>query len=262
MSAVVSGPKADANKAPKDQVSIALLAMPFPPRLLRESFPICVGPDAPDFFKIELTSAAVELPQLVGRRSFVVRQTALDESFDANAQLTFVGLPNGVAIRSEPGRGGRIKGQVDFICEVTGPAEIAAGTHTFEILAGATHKGVHKDVRLSRVPLHVVQPLGVSGVMSGPLTPGGSQKLKIVATRYDEADPKPINIRLNNLPPGVSGPDSLQLAATETETTVELRAAAEVSEHASDSLVIAATTRVKDTGVSLESAPVRLEVRK
>jgi hypothetical protein len=262
LSASASGPKTDANKAQKDQVAATLLAMPFPPRLLRESFLICVGPDAPDFFKIELTTEHVELPRIVGRRSFVVRQTSIDESFDANAQLKFAGLPEGVSIQSEQGRGGRIKGQVDFICEITGPGEIAAGTSSFEIRASAAFKGVQKEVRLPRVPLRIVQPLGVSGMMSGPMTPGGSQKLKIIATRYDETNPQPISLRLKNLPAGISAPDLIELAPSETETTVELRAASDLPEHSSDALMISATTQVKGTDVSIQSAAVHLEVRK
>jgi hypothetical protein len=98
--------------------------------------------------------------------------------------------------------------------------------------------------------------------MSGPLSPGSSQKLKIVATRYDDANPQPITLSLNNLPAGVSGPDSIRLSSEESETTVELRASAGLPEQSSDSLVISALTRVKDTAVSLESAPVHLEVKK
>ena len=262
LSAVAAGPKAEANKAPKDQVSVALVSMPFPPRLLRESFPICVGPEAPDFFKIELTSAGVDLPRLVGKHSFVVRQTSIDEAFDSNAQLKFDGLPEGVSVKTESGRGGRIKGQVDFICEITGPETIAAGTHAFQITASADFKGVHKEVRLASVPLRVVQPLGIAGVMSGPLAPGGSQKLKIVAKRYAENDPQPIMVRLSNLPAGISGPDSLQIPPGETELTVELRAASNLADHCSDSLVISGVTRFKDADISVETTPVRLEVKK
>ncbi len=262
LSAVVSGPKPEPNKAPKDQVYAALLSMPFPPRLLRETFPVCVGPEAPDFFKIELTSKGVDLPLLVGKHSFVVRQTAIDEAFDGNAQLRFEGLPEGVAIRSEAGRGGRIKGQVDFICEITGPGTLAAGTHAFEVLASADFKGVHKEVRLPRVPLRVVQPLGIAGVMGGPLAPGGSQKLKIVAKRYAEDDQQPITVRLNNLPAGVSGPDSLEIPAGQTELTVELRAVADLAELCSDSLLLSGVTRFRNTEVSSEAAAVRVEVKK
>jgi hypothetical protein len=262
LSAIATAPQADATKPQKDQVAAALLSMPFAPRLLRETFPVCVGPDAPDFFKIELTSAGVDLPRLVGKHSFVVRQTSIAAAFEANAQLKFVGLPEGVSIRSEQGRGGRIKGQVDFICEITGPEMIEPGTHTFQIIASADFKGVHKEVRLPSVPLRVVQPLGITGVMSGPLAPGGSQKLKIVATRYAETDPHPITVRLSNLPSGVSGPETIQIPPDKSELTVELRAAAHLPDHCSDSLVIAGVTRVKDADVSIETAPVRLEVKK
>lgn len=260
--AVAAGPKADASKVQKEPVAQALLSMPFPPRLLRESFSICVGPEAPDFFKIELTSPAVELPRLVGKHSFVVRQTALDPAFEGNAQFKFVGLPEGVAIRAEPGRGGRIKGQVDFICEVTGPENIAVGTHVFELVASADFKGVHKDVRLASVPLNVVQPLGLSGVISGPLAAGGRQKLKIVATRYAEDEAQPIHVRLANLPEGISGPDSLQIPSGENELTVELSASASPSANGSDSLLISGSTRIKDVEISVEAKPVLLESRK
>jgi hypothetical protein len=262
VSATATAPKADASKPQKDQVSAALLSMPFAPRLLRETFPVCVGPEPPDFFKIELTSTGVDLPRLVGKHSFVVRQTSLAEAFEANAQLKFVGLPEGVSIKSEQGRGGRIKGQVDFICEITGPETIEPGTHTFQIIASADFKGVHKEVLLPSVPLRVVQPLGITGVMSGPLAPGGSQKLKIVATRYAEADPQPITVHLSNLPSGISGPETIQIPLDKSELTVELRAAAHLPDHCSDSLVIAGVTRVKDADVSIETAPVRLEVKK
>jgi hypothetical protein len=64
------------------------------------------------------------------------------------------------------------------------------------------------------------------------------------------------------LPAGISGPDSLQIPAGQTELTVELRAAADLVEHCSDSLVLSGVTRIRDTDVSSETAPVRLEVKK
>jgi hypothetical protein len=263
LSAVAAGPKGDANKAQKDQVLQALLSMPFPPRMLREAFPVCVGPEAPDFFKIELASPAVELPKLVGRRSFVVRQTAIDGGFEGNAQLAFSGLPEGVSMRAEPGRGGRIKGQVDFICEVTGPENIAAGTHTFELVASANFKGVHKEVRLPKVPLRVVEPLALSAVLGGPLAPGGRQKLKIVATRYAEEEARPIQLQLKNLPEGVSSSGGLEIPAGASELTIELSAAADRAPgQRLDSLVISGLTRIKDADVSVDSTPVLLEVKK
>ena len=126
------------------------------------------------------------------------------------------------------------------------PAELAAGEY-------------RSHLQFDRVE---AQPLGITGVMNGPLAPGGSQKLKIVAKRYAENDPQPIMVRLSNLPAGISGPDSLQIPPGETELTVELRAAAHLQDHSSDTLVIAGVTRVKDADISIETAPVRLEVKK
>jgi hypothetical protein len=260
--AAVSPPKPDPNKPPTDAVLLALQSMPLAPRLLGETFPVCVGPEAPHFFSIAVTDPEVVLPTLVGKNSFVLRQTSLDPKFEGNAQLRFNGLPPGVEIKSEGGRGGRIKGQVDFICEVTGPENIATGTHAFELVASADFKGVHKDVRLASVPLKVVEPLGISGVMNGPLAPGGRQSLKVLATRYAEDESQPIHLRLANLPSGVSAPDSLQIPAGSNELTVELSASASLSQSGTDSVRISAWTRIKDVEVSVEAKPVPLEVRK
>ena len=98
--AVATQPKGDPKKASKDPTMIDLGSMPQPPRLLCETFPICVGPDAPDFFAIELTAGGVDLPSIVCKNSFVLRQKAIDPGYAGEAQLRFEGLPPGVAITS------------------------------------------------------------------------------------------------------------------------------------------------------------------
>ncbi len=156
-SAIATPPKADPNKPPKDPTLVALLAMPQPPRLLRETFPVCVGPDAPAFFAIELTTGKVTLPAAAGQSSFVLRQKSIDPGFEGDAQLKFEGLPDGIEIKSGSGRGGRIAGQVDFICEVTGRADLKPRVHTFGIVATAEYKGVQKTARLNDIRLEVTE---------------------------------------------------------------------------------------------------------
>ena len=236
--------------------------MPQPPRLLCDTIPICVGPDAPDFFAIELTEGGVNLPTIVGKSSFVLRQKAIDPGYTGSVQLKFAGLPPGVTITSENGRGGRIKGQVDFICEVTGPADIATGVHAFDIVASDEYKGAQKEIRLAKVPLRVVKPLGIAGTIAAPIAPGQKQKLKITATRYDAKDPKPIEVTLRHLPPGVTGPEKITIAPGDTEAAVELSAEAGAVAGTFDALVLGAATRVKDTEVTVESSPIRLEIKK
>jgi hypothetical protein len=257
--AAVSPPKADPRKLPKET---ALTSMPQPPRLLCETFPICVGPEAPDFFTIELTTDGVNLPTIVGSSRFVVRETSIDRSYAGDVELKFVGLPPGVAVKTENGRGGRITGQVDFICDITGPGDLAPGVHAIDIIAAGEHKGVRKEVRLAKVPLRVVKPLGIAGAATAPIAPGGKQKFKMTAIRYDPADPQPIDVTLRDLPSGITGPGKVTIAPGETEAVVELVADGGAAEGKFDSVVLAATTRVKGMEVAVESAPVHLEVRK
>jgi len=229
---------------------------------LCETFPICVGPDAPDFFAIELTAGGVDLPAIVCKNSFVLRQKAIDPGYAGEAQLRFEGLPPGVAITSGPGRGGRIKGQVDFICEVTGPRDIAPGVHAFDIVASGELKGAQKEVRLAKVPLRIVKPLGISGAVASPIAPGAKQKLKITAARYDSEDPQPIDVSLLHFPLGITGPGSVTIAAADTEAVVELVAEPGIPAGKFDTMVLAAATRVKGEDVTVESLPIHLEVGK
>jgi hypothetical protein len=254
-------PKPDPNKAGKEPVMAALLSMPRPPRLLSQSFPVCVGPEAPDFFRIELTTPAVLLPTIVGKSAFVLRQTALNDAFDDNSRLTFNGLPEGVSIRNENGRGGRIKGQIDFICEVSGPPTLHPGTHSFEVIAQGEFKGVQKEVKLAKVPLRVVLPLQISATLEGPLSPGKNQRLKIVATRFEETDPQPIQVRLTHFPAGLSGNNSVTIPAAESAAVLELSPGKEALVGKSNSLTLSATTRVLGQEVTVDSTPIELEVQ-
>jgi hypothetical protein len=254
--------KTDSKKAPKDPAMAALGSMPQPPRLLCETFPICVGPDAPDFFSIELTAGGVDLPTIVGKSSFILRQKSIDPAYAGDARLKFDGLPPGVAITSGPGRGGRIAGQVDFICEVTGPADIAPGVHAFDIVASGELKGAQKEVRLAKVPLRVVMPLGIAGAVTSPIAPGEKQKLKITAARYDTEDPQPIDVTLLHFPSGITGPEKVTIAPGDTEAVVELAAETGAPEGKFDTVVLGAATRVKGVDVAVESSPIHLEVRK
>lgn len=261
--AAAGPPKVDPKKkAPKDPAMAALSSMPQPPRLLCETFPICVGPDAPDFFSIELTTGGVDLPAIVGKNSFVLRQKSIDPSYAGDAQLKFVGLPPGVAITSGTGRGGRIKGQVDFICEVTGPADLVPGIHSFDIVAAGEFKGAQKEVRLAKVPLRIVMPLAIAGAVESPIAPGGKQTLKITAARFDTEDPQPIDVTLRHFPSGITGPEKVTIAPGDTVAVVELAAESGAAEGRFDTAVLGAATRVKGMDVVVESSPIHLEVAK
>lgn len=262
MRVAVTPPKADVNKPAADAFSASLQAMPQPPRLLLETFPLCVGPEAPDFFSIELTENDVRLPNVIGKGSFIVRQKSIDPKYDGNAHFSFEGLPSGVSVQSGPARGGRIAGQVDFICEVSGPPDLAVASHSFEIIATAEHKGVQKEVRLKKVALKIVPPLEITGTAEAPIAPGKRQTLKIAVNRFDKTDPQLVEVALKNLPDGITGPEKMTLQPAQTEVVLELEACEAAIEGQYQTLRLDATTRVNGVDVAVQSLPVRLEVKK
>ena len=67
-------------------------------------------------------------------------------------------------------------------------------------------------------------------------------------------------VRLPKLPAGVTGPESLTIAANQTGAELELTAAATVAAGKLAGLILTATTQVKGRDVRVESAPVVLEV--
>ena len=160
--AAASLPEHDPKKKKDDHVAKMLLSMPQVPHLLRDAIVVCVGPDAPDFFALELAEKKdVSVALDAGKTSFVIRQMALDSSFDQPVDLKFEGAPKGVAVQHSGGRGGRIKDQTDFVCEVTCAPDMKPGSYTFNAIGLASHKGVTKEVRLEKISLRIVAQASV-----------------------------------------------------------------------------------------------------
>ena len=253
----------DAKKDKSDHVTKMLHAMPQVPRLLRETVAICVGPEAPDFFSLQLTTGEVDLPTILGKNTFVIRQMALDSSFTQSVELKFEGLPPGISIQHSGGRGGRIKDQTDFVCEITGGSEMLLGLHSFKVIGVGTHKGVTKEVRLGNVPLRIVKPLGISAELEGTLEPNGKAKVKVTATRFgDLADAQPIDVELKHLPVGITTAGKTTIPAGKSEIEIDVDADEKTAPGVFDNIQVLATTTVKGSAVSVEGAHLRIEVKK
>jgi hypothetical protein len=252
------------NQKKTDALTLALAAMPQPPRRLTEAFPLCVGPEAPDFFKIELTDRGALLPRSLGKSQFVLRQTALDKSFDGNAQIRFENLPEGITITSSGARGGRIAGQVDFVCDVNGPTEPASSELSFDIVASADFKGAFKEVRLKKVPLHLVEPVEIAASLPPtPLKPGSSTTLTLNITRHDAANPTAVEIALEGLPPGITPELPLKpLPAGESSLTVPLTISPNANEGTHQGLVAIATSIAGGKPTKSRSTPIQLEIKR
>lgn len=248
------------NPANAKDPSLPLLALPSIPRLLRETVAVCVGAKAPDFFAISVPPGPVGLAKLVNQGAFVISQKPLANEFVSLVKLSFEGLPKDITIAVKTPKPTKT-GVASFHCDITGPAESVGGDKTFTIVATAEHKGATQEQRLTNVVLRAIEPLGLDAKPAGTLPRGGKQKLNLTITRFGDAtNALPVVVRLPKLPAGVTGPESLTIAANQTAAELELTAAATLAPGKLAGLILTATTPVKGRDVKVESAPVVLEV--
>jgi len=69
-------------------------------------------------------------------------------------------------------------------------------------------------------------------------------------------------VSLRHFPLGISGPDTVTIAPTDTEAVVELAAEPGALAGKFDTMLLGAATRVKGMDVTVESLPIHLEVGK
>lgn len=248
------------NPANAKDPSLPLLALPSIPRLLRETVAVCVGAKAPDFFAISIPTGPVGLAKLVNKGSFVVSQKPLAKEFVSLVKLSFEGLPKDITIAVQTPKPTKT-GVASFHCDITGPADSLGGDKPFTIIATAEHKGATQEQRLTNVVLRAIEPLGLDAKPAGPLPRGGKQKLILTITRHGDAtNAQPVIVHLPKLPAGVTGPESLTIAANQTTAELELTAAATVAPGKLPALLLTATTQLKGRDLKVESAPIVLEV--
>lgn len=193
--------------------------LPFPPQDLDGLVGLGVGPVFPDFFKLAIEGSSIVFPQLVGRAAFDVRAERL-AGYQGPIALRVDGLPPGFSAEVKSIE----KDQNEATIVVTGPPAAAPATHRLRVVGSATHQNQPKQVVLGDLPLRVTQPLEIAVAPAGPLAAGGTQKVKFTARLFNEEKPA-MTITWVELPPGVTGPESITIPAGQIEVETELKAA-------------------------------------
>lgn len=232
----------------------AFSGLPNPPASLDGVIGLGVAGPFPDFFKLLVDGGHVAYPQLVGKTTLKVKTERLNK-FDGPINLAVDGLPAGVTAEVKPIEKG--KGEIDIA--VSGVAALAEGDYPIRITGTAAHQNQPKTVVLNDVILRVVKPLAVQLAPAGPLTAGATQKLKVVLTRYGE-EKGPVTVRLENLPPGVSGPEGITIAEGQNEIDVDLTATADANVGMCDKLYAVVHGTVSGRSIVAQSATAALEV--
>lgn len=233
----------------------SLAGLVYPPSNLLTSVGLGVGPEFPPFFELSLASKSVDFPQVIGAVTFQVKAKRLNKFPDAIA-LKVDGLPKGFKAVVKP----IAKGKNDVQIQITGPADAAEGAHKISITGTATFQNQPKTVLLAEVPLNVVKPLAVAIAAPGAMIPGGKQKIKITLTRRG-GEKGAVQVRLKNLPAGVSAPEKIEIPKDKNEVEIELTAAADAPAAKAENLLAVAATKIKGKDVTVESAPVAIIIK-
>ncbi|MCA9165792.1 MAG: hypothetical protein KDA62_22550, partial [Planctomycetales bacterium] len=85
-------------------------------------------------------------------------------------------------------------------------------------------------------------------------------KVKIRLTRAGD-DPQPVTLKWTKLPAGVTGDESMMIAADQSELEVELRAAAEAAAVMFEELTVEAASKFQGKDFTASSEPGKLEVK-
>jgi hypothetical protein len=225
------------------------------PSEITQNLALGVGPVFPEFFKLKIEPDVVLLPQLVGTNTFKVKAEKLNKFDDAIA-LKVEGLPEGITAEVKPIE----KGKAEAVVTLKGPETLAEGEHRFKLSGSATFTNQPQTASLGEIVLKVVKPLGVQAAAAGTIPPGGKQKLKVSVTRFGDHK-APITLAWKNLPAGIAAPADAAVPEGKNEVEIELTATAEAAVAKAENVIVVATSKVKDQDVTVESAPLAIEVK-
>jgi hypothetical protein len=111
-----------------------------------------------------------------------------------------------------------------------------------------------------QVPIRWIDPLIATAVAKGPFVPGQPQKLTIQVERNGD-EPQPVTAKFKNLPPGVTGPESVSIAADQKEVEVELQTSGDAELKTFEDLRLTATSTFAGREFTVESKPFTLEIK-
>jgi hypothetical protein len=237
---------------------------PFPPSHLDGLIAATVGSEIPDFFALSLDNDAVLFPRLVGEVYFTVRVKDRAKGFKDPVNIRIEGLPPGFSAGGGEQAVSRSENN-EYRFQLNGPKDISLGNKPVRIVGEASFKGQTKEVELVQIPLKIIEPLLLSVVADGPLTPGSRRTLKIQAQRFVPragGDKKQIDVEFSSIPAGVSLPKRVVIPAGKSETTVELSIDPSANVATLKSILVTARTVVAGSEVAATAAISILDKRK
>jgi hypothetical protein len=232
----------------------------YPPAWLDGLLATAITNDAPELFTITPSATQVFYPRSAAQVGFTLIMDRKQGEFKDPLTVLPQNLPAGVAVEiKREGNGPQEKYNV----LLKAPKEVAEAKQeiTFQCYGEMKGQGRLLSVKL---PLAIITPLVATVAPEGPISPGQKQKVKVSVVRFNPGageDKQPVTIKWKKLPPGVTAAGDATIAADQTETIVELSAAADAKVGEFDGLVVDALTKFQGADVTVESAAVKWEVK-
>lgn len=110
----------------------------------------------------------------------------------------------------------------------------------------------HGRIENYSMPVQWIDPLKVSLKFSQPLVRGGRVNV-IAQAQRDGDDPQPVTIKLTNLPTGVSGPESIAVAADRSQAEFDLQIASDTTFAPDHEISITATSKYAEQEFTVSS---------
>ncbi|MFP6672184.1 MAG: hypothetical protein VB857_12275 [Pirellulaceae bacterium] len=237
-----------------DWLRTQLTALQVPPGWQDGRLYVVAGPTAAPIFQTSLSTPVAYLSSVTQESKITLALARKHKDFKAGIRLSMDGLP--VEISAV------VKQEKDqYHVTVKGSPAMKEGQHALHITSFGDLNG-QGQIEVEDVVVHVVTPLKVELSAPAAVIVGQSQKVKVKVIRGAGSAPQPVTLKWKNLPAGVTGDETITIAADQTELEVELKAAADAKVGKFTGLALDAQTKYADKDVAVASASVALETKK
>lgn len=241
------------------QLRLARPAMIYPPGWLDGLILVSGAADKSEFYTVSQTKPDVTFLRQIGEAKLTLAMQRTNAAFKEVPLAVMVpNSPAGLTVEVKRNGNGPAE-TYDIILK--GAKDIAAGRHTLRYFTYGELTGTGLANASNDVVVNIVDPLAVTVAPAGPIVAGQNQKVKLAVTRRAD-DRQAVELKFKALPPGVTAPEKISLAADQNDVEIELTAAADAAPVMFKELVAVATSTAAGQNVTGESAATTLEVKK
>lgn len=225
--------------------------VPYPPAWQEGLIGLAGVNDQPAFFELTASSNPIAIPRSLADGTFGLQLKRVNAEFKDAVALIHSELP---PQWSATAKLDKETVSVSLKHPVGEPGDVQSLKFIWYGVFGGRGQTIE-----SIVPVRLFDPIKVTVAPLPVIKPGETQKVQLEIVR-DVLEAQPVIIKCINLPAGVTAPENVTIAATDTKIEVPLTAAAESAIGKVSNVIFTAVTKVGTQEYSAQSAPLELEV--